>query len=156
VVLFVAHEFESDCLDESNQRNRVLSFTDGSPLSLLFELALKEIGTLSEYQRVGFLDIVVQSCSSLDVGINKTFEDHLLGFFRRSQSCRDEIDRRDRLRNSDLEFVYDGGPDVSTVFIFGSNVFGDTFESMHESVSLFVVAAIEDMALEFGTVASEL
>jgi hypothetical protein len=36
------------------------------------------------------------------------------------------------------------------------DIFGEAFESVHESVSLFVVAAVEDMTLQFGAVACEL
>jgi hypothetical protein len=42
------------------------------------------------------------------------------------------------------------------VLVLSSNIFTDAFESMHESVSLFIVAAVEDLTLQFGAVACEL
>jgi hypothetical protein len=59
-------------------------------------------------------------------------------------------------RNIDLGFIDDGGSDVPTVLVVSSDIFGDTLESVHESVSLFVVAAVEGMTLEFGAGACEL
>jgi hypothetical protein len=133
-----------------------LILTDSGPLGLLLELALEEIGTLSDDERIGCLDIVVESCFALDVGIDETFENQFGGLFLRSQSCGVRIDRRGRNWNIDLGLIEDGGSDVPTVLILSSDIVGDPFESVHESVSLLVVAAVEDMALEFGAVACEL
>jgi hypothetical protein len=105
---------------------------------------------------IGLLDITVQSCDALDVGIDETFKDHSFGMFLGSQSFW--VDKLRSRRNGYFEFrfVEEGGSDVPAVPVLSSDIFGDMCVSVNEGVSLLVVTAVEDLALEFSAVSSKL
>ena len=89
---------------------------------------------------IGLLDVGVQSCDALDVGIDETFKDQSIGFLLGSQSVRAGIDRSRRFRYFDLPFIDDGGTNVPTVLVLSSDILGDSFVSVYEGVSLLVVS----------------
>jgi hypothetical protein len=133
-----------------------LILTDVRPLSLLLKLALWEIGALTDDKMIGLLDITVQSCDALDVGIDETFKDQFFGLFLGSQSFWVDKFRSRRNGYFELLFVDEGGTNVLAVPILSSDILGDTFVSVYEGVSLLVVTAVKDLTLEFSAVSSKL
>ena len=60
---------------------------------------------MTDDKMIGLLDVSVQGCDALDVGIDETFKDQSIGFFLGSQSLWVDIDRSRRYRYSDLPFI---------------------------------------------------
>jgi hypothetical protein len=106
---------------------------------------------------IGLLDVIVQSCNALDVRIDETFKDRSFGLVLESHFSRAVRVFRcsRRFRDVYLLFIDDGGTNVPTMLVLSSCILGDTFVSVHESVSLFVVAAVEDVTLEIRAVSDE-
>ena len=105
---------------------------------------------------IGLLDVTVQSCDGLDVGIDETFKDQSIGLFLGSQSFWVDIDRSRRNRYFELPFIEEGGTDVPAIPILSSNIFRDTFVSVYEGVSLLVVTAVKYLTLKISAVSSKL
>jgi hypothetical protein len=105
---------------------------------------------------IGLLDVTVQSCDGLDVGIDETFKDQSIGLFLGSQSFWVDIFRSRRNRYLELPFIDEGGTNVPTVPVLSSDILGDMFVSVYEGVSLLVVTAVEDLTLKFSAVSSKL
>jgi len=102
---------------------------------------------------IGLLDVIVQSCNALDVRIDETFKDHSFGLILESQFSRAvRVFRCRRFRDVYLLFIDDGGTNVPIVLVLSSNILGDMFVSVHEGVSLLLVAAVEDVTLEIRAV----
>ena len=111
---------------------------------------------MADDKMIGLLDVSVQSCNALDVGIDETFKDQFFGFFLGSQSFWVDIDKSRRYRYFDLPFINDGGTNVPAVLVLSFDILRDTFVSVHEGFSLFAVAAVEDLTLEINAVSSKL
>ena len=131
-------------------RWHLLSLTSGGPVSLLLELALQQVSTLSDEESLGFLDIAVQHGFALNAFIEFALEYHFGGFFHQRShlvSSHGSCWWRCQDWNSELSFIVDRGSDVFTMLILlGTNVLGDTLESINEGVSLLVVTVIKDIA----------
>ena len=137
---------EGDSLNKAYQGNCILHVTDVVPLSLLLELALEQIGTLSDDQRTGYLDVVVWHVFALDTRLQLAFENHLGNFFCRSWDLGVHDSRRSWDGWSNLAFVDDGGSHVSTMLALSPDMFGNPLWGIHECVSLLAFAAIENAA----------
>ena len=105
---------------------------------------------------IGLLDVTVQSCDALDVGIDETFKDQSIGLFLGSQSFWVDIFRSRRNRYFEFPFIDEGGTNVPVAPVLSSDILGDTFVSVYKGVSLLVVTAVEDLTLEFSAVSSKL
>jgi hypothetical protein len=105
---------------------------------------------------IGLLDVSVQSCDALDVGIDETFKDQSFGLFLGSQSLWVDIDRTRRNHYFDIPFIDDGGTNVPSLPVLSSDILGDLFVSAYEGVSLLVVTAVKDLTLKIRAVSSEL
>ena len=111
---------------------------------------------MTDNKRIGFLDVIVQSRFALNERFKFAFKDHFGDFFFGSKSCRILVGRSLGDRDDGLEFVENGGPYVASMLVLSAHVLGYALKSINESVSLLVVAAVEDMTLQFGAIASEL
>jgi hypothetical protein len=112
---------------------------------------------LTEDQRIGFLHVVVQHCNPFDVCNNLPFKDHLQKCFSRRWQIGIQHRRMGyRHRNINSSFIEDGGPDVTSMLVFGASVLLDLFQSSYKIVGLFIIAAVKDVALQVVRVSFKL
>ena len=111
---------------------------------------------MTDDQMECLVDVIIQSRDALDVGLDEAFEDHPLGLVFESWISRVLINRCGRFRYLSLQFIFDGGTNVPAVEVLSSDIFGYAFASVHEGVSLLVVATVKDLTVEFAAVSIKL
>ena len=102
-----------------------------------------------QYKGISLLDVLVEDAISPNIGVDLLGQDHLVDFVVGGG-------RSYRLRDVEAFTVFNGGSDVSSIVVIGSNMFCNTLHRCHIAVCLLVVGAIEYESVKLRRVALEL